>query len=142
MHVALPLSHECIVLQCWTEWKRQEIFAELSRRKFNGKIILCSFCACFYSLKFFSLIWNELKKFRSQSVHDSKKTKLKRSDHSEFKNLFTRERQLWFWNSVFPLNTTCKYEHCSRKYLPYDNTMKCESLLNSRIQCDLLPGLF
>lgn len=40
------------------------------------------------------------------------------------------------------LSNTVKYASCSRKYLPYNNTMKCKSFPNSRIQYDLLPGLF
>lgn len=46
-----------------------------------------------------------------------------------------------FMKFSVPSNTV-KYASCSRKYLPYDNTMKCKSLLNSRIQYHRLPGLF
>lgn len=48
---------------------------------------VCLLCACFYPLGFFSQLFNKCKKFRSQSMHDYKKKKLKGSDHRKFKNL-------------------------------------------------------
>lgn len=43
MHIASPESHAYIVCSVETEWKGQ-IFAKLSRRKFNGKTVFCLFC--------------------------------------------------------------------------------------------------
>lgn len=45
---------------------------------------VCLLCACFYPLGFFSQLFNKCKKFRSQSMHDYKKKKLKGSDHRKF----------------------------------------------------------
>lgn len=42
-HIASPESHEYIICSVETEWKGQ-IFAKLSRRKFNGKTFFLFVC--------------------------------------------------------------------------------------------------
>lgn len=65
MHISSPLATSVLFCSVETEWKRREIFAG---ENLMAKLYVCLLCACFYPLEFFSLIWNELKKFRSHWV--------------------------------------------------------------------------
>lgn len=102
-----------------------------------AKLYVSLFTLClFLSSWIFSLILNELMKFRSQSMHDCKEKKLKESDHSKLKKTtmvvkFNVPSKRWV-NAIF----------CPRKYVTCNTTVKWKSLLNGGIQCNYFLDFF
>lgn len=105
-----------------------------------AKLYVCFFTLCLFSSSWISLILNELKKFRSPSMHDYKKKNWKIVIKADLKSFPQRK-------TTKVMKFSVSYKHWvneifrTKKYFTCNNSIKCKSLLNSSIQCNLFPRL-